>query len=94
MMHRQVGDLQIIDGVAQKGLLVRHLVLPDGDAGSYQVIDFLKNTISPETAINVMDQYRPSFEAACYAGLNHYPAREEIACVRAYALKQGLRILD
>ena len=60
-MHRQVGDL-IIDetsGLAQRGLLVRHLVLPDGLAGTAKVMDYLATTISPETYVNVMAQYRP-----------------------------------
>ena len=63
-MHRQVGDLDIDDeGVARRGLLVRHLVLPEGLAGTEQVARFLTDRISRHTYINVMGQYRPCGEA-------------------------------
>jgi putative pyruvate formate lyase activating enzyme len=59
-MHRQVGDLVVDEkGVAVKGLLVRHLVMPNQVAGTEEVMRFLANEISPKTYINVMDQYRP-----------------------------------
>ncbi len=54
-MHRQVGDLQLKEGAATRGLLVRHLVLPNKLAGSFEIIDFLAEQISPKTVINVMD---------------------------------------
>ncbi len=64
-MHRQVGDLRIDQrGVARRGLLVRHLVLPEGLAGTAQVARFLAQEISRDTYINVMDQYRPAHRAA------------------------------
>jgi putative pyruvate formate lyase activating enzyme len=56
-MHRQVGDLEVENGIARRGLLVRHLVLPAGLAGTPAVMEFLAG-ISPETYVNVMDQYR------------------------------------
>jgi putative pyruvate formate lyase activating enzyme len=63
-MHRQVGDLTTTaDGVARRGLLVRHLVLPGGAAGTADCMKFLAEEISPDTAVNVMDQYRPHFRA-------------------------------
>lgn len=59
-MHRQVGDLAIDEnGLAQRGLLVRHLVLPGGLAGSEFIFDFISKEISKDTYINIMDQYRP-----------------------------------
>ncbi len=59
-MHRQVGDLVIdSDGVAKQGLLVRHLVLPGGLAGTKEVVRFIAEEISKDTYINIMDQYRP-----------------------------------
>ncbi|MFO7737644.1 MAG: hypothetical protein R6V46_04160 [Desulfatiglandaceae bacterium] len=59
-MHRQVGDLIVDDkGIAVKGLLVRHLVMPNHVAGTEAVMKFLAEEISPRTYINVMDQYRP-----------------------------------
>jgi putative pyruvate formate lyase activating enzyme len=70
-MHRQVGDLQISrDGLAQRGLLVRHLVLPNGLAGTKEVVRFLAEEISKNTYINIMDQYRPALNSHLYASLN------------------------
>jgi putative pyruvate formate lyase activating enzyme len=67
-MHRQVGDLELDErGVATRGLLVRHLVLPDGLAGTGAVARFLADEISRDTYLNVMDQYRPAFKAAAAA---------------------------
>ena len=63
-MHRQVGDLRMnAGGVATSGLLVRHLVLPDGIAGTAEVMRFLANEISENTYVNVMEQYRPCYRA-------------------------------
>jgi putative pyruvate formate lyase activating enzyme len=56
-MHRQVGDLVIRDGIAARGLLVRHLVLPQNLAGSDLVLLWLAEEISCDTYINIMDQY-------------------------------------
>lgn len=67
-MHRQVGDLQIMKtqgghAIAVRGLLVRHLVFPNGLAGTESIANFLAAEISTNTYINVMDQYRPCFHA-------------------------------
>ncbi len=58
-MHRQVGDLVVTDGIARRGLIIRHLVLPEDLADSRPVLDFIANKISKESYINIMDQYRP-----------------------------------
>lgn len=59
-MHRQVGTLALDEhGVAQRGVLVRHLVLPSDQAGTAQVVQFLAAELSPHTYLNLMDQYRP-----------------------------------
>lgn len=62
-MHRQVGDLTVKNGLAKRGLLVRHLVMPGQFEDSRGVFDFLATEISAETFVNVMDQYRPCFNA-------------------------------
>jgi putative pyruvate formate lyase activating enzyme len=63
-MHRQVGDLQTSqEGVAQRGLLVRHLVLPKGLAGTKDVVDFIAKEISANTYVNIMAQYHPCYKA-------------------------------
>ncbi|MGB9642063.1 MAG: radical SAM protein [Candidatus Ratteibacteria bacterium] len=58
-MFRQVGEMQIKNGVAKKGLLIRHLVLPDHVAGSEEIFRFIKNELSDRVFINIMAQYRP-----------------------------------
>jgi len=93
-MHRQVGDLQIKRGLATRGLLIRHLVLPEKLAGSFEIIDFLAKEISPKTAINVMDQYRPCYKAHLYPQINRRPTPEEIESVRQYAIEKGLNIIS
>ena len=92
-MHRQLGDLQIKDGLAARGLLIRHLVLPNRLAGSFEIMDFLANEISPKTAINIMDQYRPCYNAASHPQINRKPTDEEVAEVRQYMIEKGLIIL-
>jgi len=93
-MHRQVGDLVLENGIAVRGLLVRHLVLPGGLAGSEQTFDFLAEQISPHTAVNVMDQYRPCFRASQYPPLNRRPTEEEFGAALDYARQKGLRIIQ
>jgi putative pyruvate formate lyase activating enzyme len=101
-MHRQVGDLQIKKGLARRtsgglatrGLLIRHLVLPENLAGSFEIIDFLAKEISPKTAINVMDQYRPCHKAHLHPKINRRPTSEEIESVRRYAIEKGLNIIS
>lgn len=92
-MHRQVGDLRTEEGIATRGLLVRHLVLPENLAGSFEIIDFLADRISRETAINVMDQYRPCYKASSHPAISRRPTLEEIQSVRRYAIQKGLNVL-
>lgn len=63
-MHRQVGDLQLDDeGIARRGLLIRHLVLPNGWAGTRLTMEFISREISPKTFISLMSQYFPAYKA-------------------------------
>ncbi len=57
-MHREVGDLVIENGIATRGLLVRHLVLPENLAGSDLILPWIARDLSRETYVNIMDQYR------------------------------------
>lgn len=93
-MHRQVGDLRLQKGLAVRGLLVRHLVLPNKMAGSFEIIDFLADEVSRETVINVMDQYRPCYKASSHRLINRRPYPEEIESVQRYALEKGLRVIS
>jgi putative pyruvate formate lyase activating enzyme len=92
-MHRQVGDLQVKKGLAERGLLIRHLVLPENLAGSFEIIDFLAEELSPATTINVMDQYRPCYKASSYPKINRRPTYVEFESVRKYAIDKGLNVL-
>lgn len=89
-MHRQVGDLKIKDGVAVRGLLVRHLVLPRGIAGSKQIIDFLVEEISTDTYLNVMDQYYPTYHASDFPELTRRITKQEYWEVVKYAMDRGI----
>jgi len=93
-MHRQVGDLEIEDGVASRGLLVRHLVMPENFAGSLDIIDFLANEISDNTFVNIMEQYRPIFKARDIPEINRSITHKEFNTVYEYAKKRGLRLAD
>jgi putative pyruvate formate lyase activating enzyme len=94
-MHRQVGDL-VLDarGIAQRGLLVRHLVLPNGIAGTGDVLRFLAEEISRNTYLNLMDQYRPCYRADEYPALARPLTRDEYREVLAAADQAGLKRLD
>jgi len=89
-MHRQAGDLQVKSGVAVRGLLVRHLVLPEGLAGSENVLRFLAEEISADTFVNIMAQYRPCHRARAYPELARRPTSEAFRQVVAMAGQLGL----
>lgn len=94
-MHRQVGDLQMDEnGVAIRGLLVRHLVLPYGIAGTAQIVRFLAEEISPGTYLNLMDQYRPDFNARLYPRLTRSITKQEYKAAVQLAHEAGLYRLD
>ena len=94
-MHRQVGDLVIdADGIARRGLLVRHLVLPDGLSGTEEVLRFLADEISPDTFVNLMAQYHPCFRAFEHAALARRPTSAELHGAREAARRVGLTRLD
>ncbi len=92
-MHRQVGDLVLnAKGIAQRGLLVRHLVLPHGQAGTEQVLEFLALEVSPDTYVNLMDQYYPCYRASRYSELTRRITKSEyqeaVECAKRLGLKR------
>lgn len=93
-MHRQVGDLVIEKGVAKRGLIIRHLVLPDDLSQTEEVIKFVATEISPNTYFNLMDQYRPCGDAWKYPPLDRKITREEWNRALNLAMKYGLKRLD
>lgn len=90
-MHRQVGDLMISSsGIAKRGLLIRHLVLPNDISGSKKVLDFIANEISKNSYVNIMDQYRPAYLANQFTELNRQINEKEFFEVINYAKQIGL----
>ena len=91
-MFRQVGDLKIDpDGVARRGLIVRHLVLPDNLSGTEEVIEFLAR-LSPDIYLNLMDQYRPEYRAGDNLHLGRRITREEFSRAVSMAREKLRRV--
>jgi putative pyruvate formate lyase activating enzyme len=94
-MHRQVGDLVMDEsGVALRGLLLRHLVLPGGIAGTREVVRFIAEEISKNTYVNIMDQYRPCYKAFEHPPLDRRITSEEFKEAITLAREAGLTRLD
>jgi putative pyruvate formate lyase activating enzyme len=90
-MHRQVGDLKLDSrGIAERGLLIRHLVMPGGLAGTNRVLDFIASRVSGSSYVNVMDQYRPCFKAQRIPELSRPITRSEYLEAAAHARRLGL----
>ena len=90
-MHRQVGDL-VLDrkGIARRGLLVRHLVMPNGLAGTREVMRFLVREASPHTTVNLMPQYRPAGYAHRYSTIDRPITEEEYREALRIAKEEGI----
>ena len=102
-MHRQVGPLRLgSDGLARRGLLVRHLVMPGQLEESAAIFEWLASEISPDTYVNIMGQYRPEYQVgevvasgrAKYEDVDLRPTCEEIEAVHAAARRAGLWRFD
>ena len=94
-MHRQAGDLIVNDeGLAVKGLLIRHLVLPNNIGGTKEIMHFIATKISKNTYINIMDQYFPSYKAYKYPEINRPITKEEFEEAIRAAHDEGLYRLD
>ncbi|SMC27668.1 putative pyruvate formate lyase activating enzyme [Desulfacinum hydrothermale DSM 13146] len=94
-MHRQVGELRLDpSGIAQRGLLVRHLVMPEGMAGTEAICRFISRRISPNTYVNIMDQYRPCGRAREVPALTRPLTAREYEEAMESARRAGLHRLD
>lgn len=89
-MHRQVGVLEVKNGIAQRGVLIRHLVLPDDLSGSRACLEFIARELSPDSYVNVMEQYYPHYRAGEYAELSRPITRKEYHDAVMFALKVGI----
>ena len=94
-MHRQVGDLHISkEGLAERGLLIRHLVMPEGLAGARELMHYIATEISSHSYVNIMSQYRPEYRACEFPELNrritHREYLEALACAKAEGLYRGI----
>ena len=93
-MHRQVGDLTINSkGIAERGLLIRHLVMPGGVASSETMLKFIAEEISIHSFVNIMEQYRPEYQAHEYPEISRRITLKEymevIQWAKHYRLYRG-----
>ena len=93
-MHRQVGTL-VLDkhGIAQRGVLLRHLVMPGGIAGTRSIMEWVAREISPDTYVNLMDQYYPAGRAGDFPELRSRISPLEFQCALEETRKAGLHRL-
>ncbi|MBU1887719.1 MAG: radical SAM protein [Candidatus Omnitrophica bacterium] len=89
-MHAQAGDLKVVRGIAEKGLLIRHLVLPGNLAGSEAIFDFIISELSLDTYVNIMAQYYPCHLAHKYPELKRCITHREYMDVLRLAKERGL----
>jgi putative pyruvate formate lyase activating enzyme len=90
-MYRQVGNLEVDDeGIAWKGLIVRHLILPNDIAGSEDSLGWLAREVSPSVAVSIMSQYFPTHRAGRYPELARKILSEEYAEVVRLIEKLGM----
>jgi putative pyruvate formate lyase activating enzyme len=94
-MHRQVGPLQIArGGLAQRGVLVRHLVMPGLLDETREIFRFLASEVSADTYVNVMGQYRPEYRAGEYEEIARRPTAKEMEEARRLFFAAGLTRID
>jgi len=91
-MHRQVGNLKInSNGIAQSGMIIRHLVLPNNLSNSFKILDFIAENLSKNVYVNIMAQYYPCYKACDYPELNRRISMKEYKSVVEHAKNIGLR---
>lgn len=92
-MYRQVGEFEVDgEGIAKRGVLVRHLILPENMASSFKVLDFLKENL-PGSLVALLSQYWPSYNALKYPQLGRRITLKEYEEVANYAKKIKLKNL-
>jgi len=94
-MHRQVGVAKPAeDGLIYRGLMIRHLVMPNRVSGTREVIEWIAQNLPRDTYVNLMSQYRPTFKACDYPQINRRITREEYREAVGWAEEAGLTNLD
>jgi len=94
-MHHQVGDLELDEnGVALRGIILRHLIMPGGLAGTRELMRFVAKEISPNTYVNIMDQYRPCGNAYKYPPIDRSITHDEYEEALKAAEEEGITRLD
>lgn len=94
-MHRQVGELSLdTQGIARRGVILRHLILPHRISGAEEFVQFVANELSPTTYVNLMGQYRPEYKASEFPELNRRITRREYQEALVWARQAGLTRLD
>ena len=89
-MHRQTGVLEVVDGIAVSGVLIRHLVLPGGISGSKKIFEFIAYEVSQDTYMAVMSQYFPAYNAGSYSEISRRITSTEYENALTYFDKAGL----
>jgi len=91
-MDRQVDGLKVDDrGIAYKGLIIRHLMMPGGLEETKLILEFIANELSKDCLVNIMDQYYPSHQAHKYKEINQEIKEQDWEKALSYATKLGLR---
>jgi putative pyruvate formate lyase activating enzyme len=94
-MHRQVGVAKPAqDGIMQRGLMIRHLVMPNSVSGSEEIVEWIAQNLPKDTYVNIMAQYHPVYKAYDYPEISRRITSEEYKTVIGRAQEAGLTNLD
>jgi putative pyruvate formate lyase activating enzyme len=90
-MNRQVGVAKPDpDGIMRRGLMIRHLVMPNNVSGSKQVLEWIFENLPKDTYVNLMSQYQPCYKASVYPAISRRLTKEEYAQAKRWAIEAGL----
>lgn len=91
-MYRQVGNLVVRNGIAKRGLIIRHLIMPDNQSDTLEIINFIAENLGTDVYLNLMNQYYPRFNAFLYPKINRSIIPEEYNFYIEFARKKGFHI--
>ena len=93
-MDHQVGGLKVNkDGIAYRGLIIRHLIMPGGLEDTKEVLKYIKQELSPDCVVNFMDQYYPAHQASRYSEISQRLSKREYKEALAFAQRLGLNLV-